>query len=495
MFPLDTQIDLNAEFGRIEAQFNKICALKPQIIALKSKDKKEKLDSTFKTITEEQLAETINSIKSAKKDLLANISSIKEYADKRKSNINPDEISKINQRLASLQRMQKAASFTLKILLKDSIAQPENKKVLLNEALDFEKDVGSALKKARRSASIKPADYSFREKAFNGQLTPKNIAQLVGDAYIKDLKDSQGMSLEGAEFDDIFEFLIAALNYLPGDILDEFPTDQAHKFDEVAKQLQASMLLQKQIKKLFNNADHADFPKNLGALSDKITHPIQSLKQGETLLMPWGWRVKNGHGHAMLAEFKREGQDVLIRIYNTGAGLEDHDPGDKNGKSYANTIKNFRIPLAELKKDCIISRMLEPSTVAGRTDVMKEGETYKARELYYILEPYALPSQGNEGNWMKAQLSGTCTLRCVMAFLNYRVGGDHYKVFKNLLELKTMQTVLDKGSDYINMDPRIFRMLISRTNANLFRQELKRARPGWTRYRQTQRFKEIGEKI
>lgn len=447
------------QFNQAEAKLSKICALKPSASPNREK-------AAIPAEMRQDLAQAIQMVKEAKQELLGHITSIKDSAVKLKEARNDQEIAVINKRLAALQKMQQVAAKALRELAQVS---PKQAKELNQTATDLEVNLRTAIKAARKEAYVRPANYAEREQAFIQKIDFKAIAQLIGDAFIKDLKDRAGDSVEGYTFSSMIDFVLAAIDYLPAESPQEFPADKMQQFSEIAAILKKSKGLIAQLEELFEDADEADFPQKAAAVAHQVNGSIQSLKSGEIMLIPWGWRSREVSGHAMLAEFKKEGEQVLIQVYNTGSGLVDHELGDSAGKPYANTVKNYRVPLVDLEKKNLISRMLEPRMVSGREGVTE----YSARELYHMLEPYAIPAS-EDSNWMKIQLSGTCTVRCLMAFLRHRVGTEDYKIFKNLFERKALQALLEKRPELARSDPKLFRTLVSRAIANLYRQELKR---------------------
>jgi hypothetical protein len=78
-------------------------------------------------------------------------------------------------------------------------------------------------------------------------------------------------------------------------------------------------------------------------LADKFANKIKSLQSGESFVTPGGY-----HAHAMLFEFKRIDDQLILMVYNTGGGLDYHDSKTVNDHGVVKTkkfpVKAYQLP-------------------------------------------------------------------------------------------------------------------------------------------------------
>ncbi len=202
----------------------------------------------------------------------------------------------------------------------------------------------------------------------------------------------------------------------------------------------------------------------------------ENLDEHKVVVFPWGWIPKAGAGHAMLVECQKDNGDVLIRVFNTGGGTEFHETDRSGDKVFVNTIRTYQISRTNLQETELFAAMLEPKIISGLDLVMEQNQDYSACDLYLLLERDSEHSstqthsrECDASNWMKAQLSGTCSLRCLMAYLSLNIGIE-YKLLKSLWHLEVVETLLDDQSISTNPD---MLALLAKAIPNLFRQQQK----------------------
>ena len=78
-------------------------------------------------------------------------------------------------------------------------------------------------------------------------------------------------------------------------------------------------------------------------IAHKFANKIKSLQSGDSFLTSGGY-----HGHAMLFEFKRIDDQLVLMVYNTGGGLKYHDSMTVNDHGVVKTkkfpVKAYRLP-------------------------------------------------------------------------------------------------------------------------------------------------------
>jgi hypothetical protein len=91
----------------------------------------------------------------------------------------------------------------------------------------------------------------------------------------------------------------------------------------------------------------ASSPAALSALAEfeagGVLAHLGRLEDGESLLLPGGWAGENG-GHAMLYEFKKHGDDLLLKVYNTGVGVLEHSGGKGPNRDKLVKLLRSRMP-------------------------------------------------------------------------------------------------------------------------------------------------------
>ncbi len=186
----------------------------------------------------------------------------------------------------------------------------------------------------------------------------------------------------------------------------------------------------------------------LPILSATIEAQIAALPAGETLLIPSGWEGLEGKYHAMLLEVgkNQDGTCSLIAINTdkqSGALLHTQRPTGLKG--LINPIRAFnRIPQEKLFDSSLI-----PSLLSLLAHIPEDGANqYGADDYYHLLfshlKDYATPLPPDQKmRFITAQRSGTCTIRCALAYLYVFLGEQLYKKVKTELEAITFQAIND----------------------------------------------------
>lgn len=231
------------------------------------------------------------------------------------------------------------------------------------------------------------------------------FAHINNDAFIAGTR-----KLEGRTYKETIAFMQYFLEHaLPSEIENTHTKELAHLRQRLDSMLLASNELD-EISLLRNTEEE------IYQAAGSITNRILGISIGDatqSVLMPGGWKGKPT-GHAMAYEFKKdENGDLLFLIFNSGAGLEFHEPILSTDKRRYRTVKSYKIPQANLnKKDLqyFISELVKPIILEGDYNakilyeqVFRQIAWLKGKEI----EPSSLGDSYKE-NESIGQRSGTC---------------------------------------------------------------------------------------
>ena len=90
---------------------------------------------------------------------------------------------------------------------------------------------------------------------------------------------------------------------------------------------------------LINQLHATRRPGDLRGVPELIADDVLALDASARLLMPGGW-----FRHAVVYEFKREGDALLFSIYNSGRGSEHHEQRSSKTQLLICPIKTYCIP-------------------------------------------------------------------------------------------------------------------------------------------------------
>lgn len=185
----------------------------------------------------------------------------------------------------------------------------------------------------------------------------------------------------------------------------------------------------------------------LPVLCSALEAQIAALPAGQSLLMPSGWDAKSGSYHAMLLEVKKNPDGTLSLLVintDTGNGALRHAVLPKGLKDLINPIRAFNgVPQEKLFESGLISALF--SLLAH---VPEDGaNAYSDKDYYHQFfsrfSEYAAPlPPDRKGCFITAQRSGTCTIRCALAWLHVFLGPELYSQVKLEME-KLCFTALD----------------------------------------------------
>lgn len=311
------------------------------------------------------------------------------------------------------------------------------------------------------------------EKEFLKTLTLKHLGHLMGDSFVLGMVDKWGAPIEGNSLLSVMNFFLVAMDYLPA----KYPEKFKGKEEEIAKTKQ----ILNDSMEIFEHLDRATAEKSLERkknhleqLLNKIKFKLESLEEGATTLLPWGWSDPSKTGHAILMSITKKNGDLYIEVFNTGEGIQYNEQTALRNDFKTNTISHYRIPFDQREifyKDTL-QALFEPKILGGMDSIngpMYNNQRYGAKELYTMIEPYRyFQGKDSQTQFLKGeQQSGTCAFQCVLAFVGKLTQGFD-RDLKFLWEQEACSHLLDYHDLFLGMDP-VYEIFLSRLNPNLFR--------------------------
>ncbi|MBS4170294.1 hypothetical protein [Neochlamydia sp. AcF95] len=311
-------------------------------------------------------------------------------------------------------------------------------------------------------------------------LTLNNLAHLVGDAILEKARTTDGQLIEGKS--QGIEFMHAWLKYLkqaygsdelwPKEIEDF--SQHLEELEWFSKQIQESLNFLAQTESREKETTENQFNKSVEykkRCENIAKQIIQKLEAQGSVRFSWGWHASKPDrtGHAMLIEIKlNQGKGhYSLHVFNTGDGTEYHQSQSDGTKLYVNTLQSYLIPAKNLDENFIF-KMLEPLLVPFSHTIMNLNAEFEASNLYLLLSRFPKLEQ-NPSNWMKGQLSGTCRLRALIAYLAFYT--KSYKIITNLWEREIARCLISLQPK--KLEERDMRVLTSYLLARLFHQQAK----------------------
>jgi hypothetical protein len=193
--------------------------------------------------------------------------------------------------------------------------------------------------------------------------------------------------------------------------------------------------------------------QRLNDINYRACKAIHELQPGERFLLPHGFRVDGGAGHATLVEYiKNADHTVDVRFINTGSGNSSHLAAKTpdvfalisdiasfinalQGKTSVYTSKGY--DLNQLFIDDLIKQLLDPIVLPS--DNSDDGEKRMVAPLFQLQQDGKLVADKN----IKLQTNGTCSHSCIMAWLQVTLPEDIYQGFE-LFGIKRADARLDK---------------------------------------------------
>ncbi|MCX6990097.1 MAG: hypothetical protein NTX49_03390 [Chlamydiae bacterium] len=208
-------------------------------------------------------------------------------------------------------------------------------------------------------------------------------------------------------------------------------------------------------------------------LSDALLSPL--LDSNKPFLIPGGWVGIPG-GHAVYFElFPQPDDTVNFRIFNTGAGIEDHEKAQVGVKTkvafleWKGISKNklrdphFAQIIREMRKTIEYPNLKDPAN-PKRTE-------YSAKEIYESLKAFLEPTStesGLDAALMEPQRAGTCACRSLFAFLKSKLPLEEYQRLKLDLRMQAVTSFLTQPIE-MTVSPVVQYHLMEKATAKLSR--------------------------
>lgn len=313
---------------------------------------------------------------------------------------------------------------------------------------------------------------SHAEQKFRALLNAKNVAHLVGDAVVQEMRSDTGDMLEGNLFSESLAFHCAALELAleqnPGSELANELLGRFAQAEEIALQLESLGRL-KDPEKLGLGIENVE-----KEINSRITH----LQPNESVLIPAGCTR-----HAILIECKRLANDQIeVNIINTGKGTTKyHGVTHDMARAHVNTTRQYRMSMNEFDASHVLRKILEP---AVQTPYLSEDKTpYGPEDIYGVLDQFFVGEKPCSNDLepltavRKAQLSGTCSLRCCLAYCKLKMAEEEYKSLKPVMAENTVTFALEQNELLIGKQPKFAKLLSLVTPHLLLNLEKRLAKP------------------
>lgn len=190
-----------------------------------------------------------------------------------------------------------------------------------------------------------------------------------------------------------------------------------------------------------------------GEFLPKLMQDFDNLSQGESILLPGGWRTKGNlqgvdSNHTMLYEIEKTTPDfVTWRIYNTGAGIRNH-PYNKHLKKYQTVIEVLNIPRSEMTSD-FFNKLLSLRQ-EGYHSLKKEDCIKTIYGLIDLLKQKGARTNETINHWQSKQKFGFCTWKVLKSFLKFKLPSAIFEEFKQFVDISLLLSIQSNNGQNIS---------------------------------------------
>lgn len=164
----------------------------------------------------------------------------------------------------------------------------------------------------------------------------------------------------------------------------------------------------------------------LDAFTLKTATEIDALQPNQNLLLPGGWLGTDRPGHAMIYQFeKKPNGDLFFSIYNSGAGIQQHDQTSSTEKALYSPVKTYHLPgpVDPIELQQLIKRLVVPQLATGHP--ARDNREFNAEMVYndigisldFLNASLVLSDLSSSHTTTGGQLSGTCAQRSIHQML------------------------------------------------------------------------------
>jgi hypothetical protein len=147
-----------------------------------------------------------------------------------------------------------------------------------------------------------------------------------------------------------------------------------------------------------------------------------------SLIIPGGYKGKMA-GHAVLYQIERQSADKFaVTVINTGEGAPGA-PIIKNNKVFVIDKRFSGVTLAQLK--ACLPQLLKWNAGSDRTGSMDK--------IYMMLSSTFIGAEEGCGRKHLEQVSGTCSVRCLVSWMYGKMGKDAYRQFHLIMIERTIE--------------------------------------------------------
>ncbi|MBA2728682.1 MAG: ankyrin repeat domain-containing protein [Parachlamydiaceae bacterium] len=299
-------------------------------------------------------------------------------------------------------------------------------------------------------------------QALSQELSLNNLGHLLGDDFIGKMTDAIGKPLEGNMHSQSIFFMHKILDYLLEKHEKTLPTEFKSKMITFNRQIQNAQSLALQSEDISSMDPSSPFYAfSIRLLVDQVKNQLNALPEDEILWIPYGWGGAKGHATMVGCQKIKEGW--RFTVINTGAGIGYHEllPGER---LKVDTTRSFIIPQEVIQEGILLQQIFEPlilgsSTLYEVTNKRIPYRAYSKDDIYAIFQSFSINASKEQmidtekpSVWMKEQLSGTCSLRCLLASMKMVVGEKYFKKLRPLIDQDVTEIGFEQHINFIQYD-------------------------------------------
>lgn len=262
-----------------------------------------------------------------------------------------------------------------------------------------------------------------REIRFRLALDQVGAAHLVGDSFIKEMKTESGKSLEGNTVSASLLLFLSGLRWVESRV----NVDLSDAIDLFSRAVPYSLRLQDALSLPIPRKGQLPVQENYMRNAAQIAYNVErellsdleSLAEGQSLLIPMTWVTGNQEAHATALLFtKGKAGEIELWTSNTGQGSQYHPHQHNRSRLSVNTLNRYQLTLQQLREHCVLRHLVE--ICVASPGLVPLTRPYGPTDFYAVLAPFASPpeSQILNSGWRKTQLAGTCSFRSYCPILH-----------------------------------------------------------------------------
>lgn len=285
---------------------------------------------------------------------------------------------------------------------------------------------------------------------FDTHMNERMFAHVVGNGFINE------SGLEGNVFSDSLSYGVDELGRATEVYGLDLPSDEVKEIKAMREELQGATDRMLHFYEL-SALSPTDQKKKCRKESHAILKQAFSLKPGERMLIPGGWK-SSVQGHAMLYELEKTSDGrILFHLFNSGDGLQNHPSKQEDGetkylchltwdlgKSIPPEFKNALNDLVYLR-------------VNGQVKPNKPGVDQLYHHILPSLNKYKNKTSPSSSDpcWMSAQKSGICTWQSILTWQKSHMKPDTYRRLKLCAKVRAFRQFALQHPEKLTTDSKI----------------------------------------